>query len=453
MNDVEFIVKKYRDNPNLFFTEILGCRLWEKQLDIVNSVKNNKRTAVRSANTCGKSYVAARIVLWFLVTNPNSIVISVAPNFKQLKDVLWREIHTAYHDAKIPLGGELNQTELNISSDWYAKGVAFRDGNNDPSEGIAGYHSSSGILFLVDEASGVASKVFHAIEGGLNSNSARALYIGNPLRNSGEFADAFKSPLFNKIKISAYDTPNFTESEDEVPGLVTREGVDEMIRKYGEDSDFVRMRVKGEFPVLDTNTKIPMSLVEDAQDREEPLENGRDEVIGLDPAHMGGDATAFVYRKGFHAKVLKIMHKVDTMETVGEARRMMLEYPRAFMYVDNIGIGAGVCDRLLEIPFIQSRVFGVNVAKAAVDTEHFINLRAEGWDKCKEWLENAKLEPHESWAELSSPKYRLNSLGKEQIEGKEEMRRRGVQSPNVGDALVLTLLQPTLGAALSPMYL
>ena len=264
--------------------------------------------------------------------------------FKQLKDVIWREIHTAYNKSKIPLGGELNQTELNIASDWYAKGVSYREGT-DPAEGIAGYHSEN-ILFIVDEASGVVPKVFEAIEGSLNTDNARLLMIGNPLRNSGDFADAFKSPIFKKIKISAYDTPNLQDEGNVISGLVTKQGVQDMVRKYGEESDVVRMRVYGDFPILDTNTKIPLSIVEEAQQRDNPLEEGRDEVIGLDPAHFGTDKTAFVYRKGFYARVLKILHKVDTMATVGEARRIMMQYPRSFIHVDNIGIGAGVCDRL-----------------------------------------------------------------------------------------------------------
>ena len=448
----EELMKTYKSDPNFFFKNVLNCDMWEKQLEIVNKVKYNKRVAVRSANTCGKTYMAARLALWFLVSNKNSIVITIAPTFAQVKNVLWREIHTAYNGAGFPLGGELNQTELNISSNWYARGVGYREGK-DPAETIAGYHADN-ILFIVDEASGVAPKIFEAIEGSLNTDNARLLMIGNPLRNSGDFADAFKSPLFVKMKISAYDTPNVKEGKKIVPGLVEKEGVEEMIRKYGAESDIIRTRVHGDFPVLDTDTKIPQILVEEAQQRDKPLEDSIDEVIGLDPAHMGGDATAFVYRKGYFAKVLKIMYKTSTMEVVGEARRILTrEYPRAFMYVDNIGIGAGVCDRLMEMNRIQARVFGVNVAKAATDSEHYINLRAEGWDRCKEWLEYAKLERHESWGELSNPRYKLNSLGKEQIESKEEMKRRGVQSPNVADALILTLLEPTLGATVSPIFL
>ena len=94
----------------------------------------------------------------------------------------------------------------------------------------------------------------------------------------------------------------------------------------------------------------------------------------------------------------------------------------------------------------------MNVAKSAVDAEHFINIRAEGYDLCKDWLQKAKLERHESWAELADPRYKFNSTGREQLESKEEMKRRGVSSPNVADALVLTLVQPTLGSITAPIW-
>lgn len=441
--DVLAIVAKIKDEPEYFFKDILGVDLWEKQLAILASIKKHRRTAIRSCNSAGKTWFIARLALWFLSAYPFSVVIDTAPTHRQVENQFWRHLRSAYKQSKMNLGGKLLKTQLNIDEDWFALGFSTQGGEGGM-EAFQGWHSKN-ILVIVDEASGVNKQTFEAIEGAMAGGSVvRLVLIGNPTRNTGDFADSFKDPSYNKIHIAASDIPNVREKRQVIEGLATWEWVQEMKAKYGEDSDIYRVRVDGEFPRKNSDTLISLDSVERAIDADREL-YGDEEVIGLDPARFGDDKAAFVYRKGNFAKVLEVIDKCDTMSLAGKGKNYLKQYPEAVLRIDIIGLGAGIFDRLKEQADIAERVQGVNSAASPSDKESYVNLRAESWDDTKSWLRDAVLEKDEGFYELAGPKYKINSQGKIQLEGKDEMKKRGVKSPNVGDALVLTLSRPTEG--------
>ena len=442
--DIEEFTKHAQEDPEWFFKEVLGVELWSKEKEIVRSVRDNIRTAVRSGNSSGKTYTTARVALWFLYSFIPSVVIDTAPTHRQVENQFWREFRRAYKSSKMPLGGKLLKTQFNVDENWFAIGFSAKSGE-DGMEKFQGWHADN-ILVIVDEASGVNGPVFQAIQGALaGGKTVRLIYIGNPTRATGDFADAFKDPLFHKIHISAFDIPNVIENKLVIPGLATRDWVDSMRSKYGEDSDVYRVRVLGEFPRKDNSTLIGVDLVEQAIGADREL-FGTEEIIGLDPARFGDDTAEFVYRKGNKAKHLETIEKSDTMVLAGKAKNYLKEYPNAVIHIDIIGLGAGIYDRLKEQPDIAHRVFGVNSAMPATDKEEYVNLRMEGWAIAKAWLRDGILEPHEGWYELAAPRYKITSNGAMQLESKEDMKKRGVKSPNVGDAFVLTLQRPTEGA-------
>lgn len=517
------------DDPEYFFEEYLGTELWEKEHEIVLSIRDNRKTIIRSCHGSGKTFTVARAALWFMSAFQPAIVINTAPTFRQVANQFWREFRIAHQGAKIPLGGELFKTQFNIAEDWYAIGISTKEtpgeGSADKFQGFHGIH----LLFIVDEASGVHDSILEAIDGAMSGGIVvRLVYIGNPTRRTGRFAQSFTDSGFKKFHISAFDTPNFIKNgirseadltEEKVkkakviiPGLATPEWALEMARKYGIESDVYRVRVRGDFPLQEMDTLIGVDLVEQAIDSDQlqeikitgnttsgspiilgissnkgifpgmnisginisndatilsvdgltqlrisanvtsTLKNTTltisqifDEIIGLDVARFGDDSSAFVYRKGNFAKVLIEIYGQNTMEIAGRARLFLLEYPNAVLHVDIIGIGAGVFDRLAEQEDITNRVFGVNSALPAQETEKYINLRMEGWQNTKEWLKTANLAQHEGWYQLAKPRYKITSSGKMQLESKEDMKKRKISSPNVADALVLTHQRPTEG--------
>lgn len=442
---------RFRDDPAFFHQEVLGHEPWGKQLEISLSIRDHRNTAIRSNNGSGKTYHMAREALRFLYAyGPNAVVINTAPTWTQVENQFWRNLRDAYQKARYPLGGNLLKTKLDIDETWFAIGIANDEHNM---EGFQGWHAEA-MLVIFDEASGISPKIYEAALGAMaGGHTVRFVLIGNPTQNSGPFYDAFKDPTFNKIHISAFDTPNVKAKAQVVPGLVTHEFVEEVRAKYGEDSDVYRVRVLGEFPHRASDTLISIDLIERAFGADRELINQDDEAIGLDPARFGDDDSAFVHRKGNTAKVLEVVNGNDTMQLAGKAARYLREHPEAVLYIDVIGLGAGIFDRLREQPAIAHRVFGVNSAGKARDDAEYINIRVESWANVRDWLRDAVLEKHEGFYELAQPKYKITSAGKIQLESKEDMKKRGVASPNIGDALALTLSRPTEGENLGLVWL
>ena len=436
--------QRFRDDPAFFHREVLGYEPWAKQLEISLSVRDHQNTAIRSNNGSGKTYHMAREALRFLYAyGPDAVVINTAPTWTQIENQFWRNLRDAYNKALIPLGGKLLKTKLDIDETWFALGIA-NDENN--MEGFQGWHAKA-MLVIFDEASGISPKIYEAALGAMAGGTiVRFVLIGNPTQNSGPFYDAFKDPAYNKVHISAFDTPNVQAKKQIIPGLVTWEWVESVRKKYGEDSDIYRVRVMGNFPMHASDTLISIDAVESAFNADRELQNQDDERIGLDVARFGDDDSAFVHRQGNKAKVLEEVNGNSTMEIAGKAVRYLKEYPKATLWIDVIGVGAGVFDRLREQPEIAGRVFGVNVAGKARDDAEFINIRVESWSNVRDWLRDAILEKHEGFYELAQPKYKINSAGKLQLEAKDDMKKRGVKSPNIGDALALTLSKPTEGS-------
>lgn len=440
--DVLKLQERIANDPAFFHREVLGYEPWARQLEISESIRDHRNTAIRSNNGSGKTYHMAREGLRFLFAYYPAVVINTAPVWTQVENQYWRYFRDAYTKANYRLGGKLLKTQLNIDENWFAMGLA-----NDPDrmEAFQGWHAEN-IMVIFDEASGIAPKIYEAALGAMAGGKiVRFVLIGNPTQNSGPFYDAFRDPTFNKIRISAFDVPNVALRRQVIPGLVTHEWVEEVRKKYGEDSDIYRVRVLGEFPRQASDTLISIDAVSSAFDADRELQDQDTHKIGLDVARFGDDDSAFVDRRGNKAKVLEVVNGNSTMELAGKGARYLRVNPDATLWIDIIGIGAGVFDRLKEQPDIANRVYGVNVAGKPRDDGEFLNIRIEAWASVRDWLRDAVLERHEGFYELAQPKYKITSNGKIQLESKEDMKKRGVASPNVGDALALTFARPTEG--------
>lgn len=429
---------KIRNNPDKFFRDVLGFEPWEKQMEVMEALKNNKKVSVRSCNGAGKTYLLPRIAMWYLAAFAPAMVINTAPTWRQVENQFWRYFRKAHATAKIPLSGNLLKTKFEIDENWFAMGVSVRK-----TEDFQGWHNPN-VLVIIDEASGVSPVIFEAVNGVISGGeNTRLLLMGNPNQNQGDFHDSFTDPTFKQIHISAYDLPNVKEKRHVIPGLSTWEWVQDMKKKYGEDHDVFRIRVKGEPPIKGTDILIPVNLVADAIDAERE-EYGDDEVIGLDVARFGDDNSAFAYRKGNKAKVLEVILNNDLMDLAGRAKKYLKEFKKAKLVID-LGMGAGVYDRLKEQPDVADRVYGANFGGEPNDKENYLNMRAEAYDTAKNWLKDGILENHEDWYQLCKPKYKLTSKGQLQLEAKADMKKRGVSSPDVGDAFVLTLARRAEG--------
>lgn len=436
--------EKIRRNPEAFLENVLGVHLWEKQLEIVRAVASSRKTVIRSCHGAGKSFSAASILLWFIFAHPRSLCVVTSASFRQLEQILWREIRTAHKHSKIKLGGKMFRTRYEIDDDWYAIGISTKEPEN-----FAGFHSEN-ILLIADEASGIDDAIFEAMQGILSSGNAKLLLIGNPTRSSGYFHDAFLDPDFTKIHISAFDIPNVKERRSVIPGLTEFVWTEGMARKYGIDSDVYRIRVLGEPPAANDGSFIAVSDIEAAIDSDRDEMGEKDPVLGVDPARYGDDSTDMVERRGNKALVFKSVYSQSVTDTAGEIIAWLMKHKRGRANIDSIGIGGGVYDIVKDDPKVGHRVFAVNVARAPfgdenedaeIETkEQYAAQRDQGWAIVKEWLKTAILEKHENWYQLAKPRYKYDTRGRLKIESKDDMKKRKIPSPNTADALIVSLM-------------
>ena len=419
--------EKIRNDPEWFIEKVLCHSLWDKTREIVLSVQKHHETAVRSCHGSGKTFTAADIVHWWLCSYDDAIVVTTAPTDRQVKEILWRDIRNGALGKGLYPKDAVLEKQINLGEKWFAIGFA-----TDRQDMMQGFHSPH-LLVIVDEASGVTQPIFEAIDG---LNPERVLLLGNPLLNTGRFADDFKSPHINKIHISAHDTPNIKEHRTIIPGLITDDEVNLFRERYGEDSDVYRVRILGEFPKGDSDSLIAVDDIVRAMERVTTL-LGFEKKMGVDVARYGDDRTAILIRQAQAAIRKEVFSGQDLMTVTGHVIRIAKEEnvrPNN-IYVDVIGVGAGVVDRLREQGW---NINAVNVADKAKDTEQYANLRCELYNGVKEWLATASLPKDDDYYEMANIKYSFNSRGQMLLESKEDMKKRGLSSPDVADALALT---------------
>jgi phage terminase large subunit len=465
------ILHRYRRRPDLFAVEILGFHPWSKQVEILYSVRDNPRTAVRSCRGVGKTAIAAVVVLWFLYCYPNSRVVTTAPIFAQVKNLLWREIRGRWSAAALngtPLGGTMNTTDLQVSEEWFAIGLS----TNDPIA-FQGHHAEH-MLFVADEASGVSQDVYDAAEGFLTAEGARALLIGNGNLTSGQLYDAFgkEKAIWNCISISVFDSPNFTKEGEALPDyvlrrLVTRTFQETALRKWGENHPLYQVHVLGQFPSTADNTVFNLTDLEGAQAREwtqpvdddgQPVGKKPLTVLSVDVARFGSDETVIGIRHGQRFRILKRLPKTKVTETVGhvidEARKWDSEHDAApidYIVVDDAGVGGGVTDMLDDESDYEVRPF-LGAGKPR-DKKHFPNARCEAWFMLAEQITTVDLDDEPDLiADLIAPTWKLDKKGRRVVEPKEKTKERLGRSPDCADCCLMAFypVRDTRGTAAAP---
>lgn len=427
------VLDRCASDPDWFYENILGETLWHKQREIAFSVRDNKRTAVRSCHGAGKSFLAARIVLWWEFSHPGAIAVTTAPTYRQVQKVIWQEIRRSYKKAKYPLGGECLTTELRLDDGWYAFGLS----TDDP-DAFQGIHSYTGrVLVVLDEASGIPRDLYPAFDGVTTGDKCRLFMIGNPTDPYSAFADEFKQSDVAKFKIDAFHTPNLIEQREVIPGLVTQNWVDDKKKRWGEDHPLYVSRVLAEFPEGGDKTLYPLSWLERAQQTDYKPTNSAEVELGVDVARYGTDESVIAYRKGKRVRIFKTIRKADTMEVTGEVIKAYRQLNASIAKVDVVGIGAGVVDRLIEQGF---NVAPMGAGEASSDPERFGYMRDEWYWGFREAIENTEVDldsDEELLSQAARIQYGTDSKGRIKVESKDKMKGRGLSSPDRLEAVLL----------------
>jgi hypothetical protein len=395
--------------------------------------------AVRSGHGIGKTAVEAWAILWFLTLHMYSRVPCTAPTGHQLDDVLWPEVNywlqrSIFRDALV-----WSKTRLAVrghEESWFA---VPRSANKP--ENLQGFHAEH-CMFVVDEAPGVEQEIMDVVEGALTNAGARLLMCGNPTKLSGTFYNAFHKDrrLYRTFAFSSIDSP-----------LVSEEYAQRIADKYGVESDVYRVRVLGKFPKGTPDTFIRLDAVEGAVTREVKPEGPYQ--IGVDPARYGDDSSVICYRRGYHVFPLEGFHGINTTRLAGEVARLVREIRETdpdsgtiTVNVDDTGVGGGVTDQLEE----YERELDIEVMPQSfggAGDEDYDDQAAAMWGYIKELLPELDLpDDQELVSELTTRKYTVKPNGKIKLERKEDMKKRGLTSPDHGDALALCLWESDSGS-------
>lgn len=488
------ILKRYRKNPLFFVRDELGIPidawrddkppkswspggpmpLWSKQREILQALVDHRKVAVKSGHGVGKTFIAGLSAI-YLAYVWHCVGLTTAPTFRQVRRALWGEIHWMFNNAKNPLGGKMNQVSLDLGDKWFVEGFA----TDKPMENITGIHEEN-VFVIVDEAGGVPDLTFEAIEGILTSENSFVLYIGNPINAEGPFADAFKpnSP-FHKVTISCYDCPNVKYASNIYPKLTSYKWVKEKETKWGTQSNMFKIRVLGEFPDENRDTLIPIRYIESALQRGIDGTMAPDRIMGfgLDVARQGSDSSVFgaKYESGLF-RILEMTNKKRETETAGQMKVLydqfspkpirdlrevekMLgknpdkikqeeEQPVPPINVDDIGVGGGVVDMLIEDEY---PVNGINVGEKpdpfediSEKPELFLNKRAQYFWKLRTLFMNERvaIEDDELAFELSKIRVEFLRSGKIKIVDKDTLKKappEGIgRSPDRAECMMLT---------------
>jgi hypothetical protein len=459
----ELTPSPYLGDPVGWVHDKLGEFLWSKQRQILESLRDNRYTAVQSCHGAGKSFVSSRAVAWWLSTKTagDAFAVTTAPTAPQVSAILWREIRKAHKKGELHgyiTQGTIPEWKL---ADGESIGYGRKPADYDQSA-FQGIHSRYPII-VIDEGGGVPKSLFDAVDALATNSDARVLCIGNPDDPSSHFAkicqpgsgwnvikiDALESPLFTREACEPFpelvalmeseEIPFSTEEvpEELLPMLVSPMWVAERIKRWGAKSPIFEAKVRGLFPEIGDDILITPRMIREAQERSLNPENWK--VLGVDVARFGTDRTIFCIRSGPVARIKKDFAKLDTVEVttkvLGTAKAERIDEIR----VDGVGIGGGVVDQ------ISAKGFDVIDMQAGGSPENgdlFMNARAEWYWYLRQRFETGQIdldpEDDELAAQLGAIHYAYDAKGRIKIESKQDMKKRGMPSPDRADALMLT---------------
>ena len=393
------------------------------------------------------SALVGMIVDWAMSTCAETRVVVTANTESQLRTKTWPEIAKWVRLAEnadwfaVPA---MSMYEKAHEKSWRADASPWSENNT---ESFAGLHNEGKrIVLIMDEASGISDKVWEVAEGAMTDSNTEILWLafGNPTRNTGRFRECFGSQkhLWKTRQIDS----RLVEGTN-------REYLDEMVNTYGEDSDFVRIRVRGVFPRAGTTQFIGSDVVELAATRDDAGASIYDAlVLGVDVARFGDDESVIFIRKGRDGRThppLKF-RGLDTMQLAARVAEQAAFYRADAVFVDGGGVGGGVVDRLrqLRVPNVFDIQFGGSSDRSMPGAEQtvYANKRAEMWGWTREWLKGGTIpDDQDMRQQLEGCEYGYVLLhGREAValEKKSDMKKRGLSSPDIADALALTFAYP-----------
>ena len=472
---IEDSIPIWKDNPVQFCREVLLFEPDEWQNVVMGDIKNHAKVAVKSGQGVGKTGIEACALLWFLTCYPEARIVATAPTKQQLNDVLWSEVSKWMNKSPL-LCQVLKWTKTYIYVVGYEKRWFAVARTATKPENMQGFHEDN-MLFIVDEASGVADPIMEAIVGTLSGANNKLFMCGNPTRVSGTFYDAFTvdRSIYKCHTVSSRNSPR-----------TNKENIASMERKYGPESNVVRVRVDGEFPMQEDDVFIPISWLEGSckmqmsdatakafgvhrsEDGElQPVDvSGVTNIeIGCDVARFGDDKTCIGYKVNECVKIYKKYNGQDTTWTAGNVAKLYADLKKRFGYKDKIpikvddgGVGGGVVDILNSYKRTDPKLYAdmeivpVNFGQPIKNHKYYADTTTFMMGIVRELIapfdDNGNVhkaevilpDDNDLIGQLSTRKYAFISNGKQRVESKKDMKERGLTSPDEADCILLVCL-------------
>lgn len=394
------------------------------------------KSAVASGHGVGKSAFVAWLIMFLMSTRADTRGVVTANTQFQLEDKTWPEL-AKWHNLA------LNKHWFT----WSATGFVFSaypeekqknykttaaTVSEQKTEAFAGLHNEGKTVFVIfDEASGIPGKIWEVSEGALTDGEGFFFSFGNPTRPDGEFADCFDkhASIYRHRHVDSREVSH-----------TNKQALRGIIAKYGEDSDEVKVRIRGLFPAQSFNGFISTDIVNDAMKRELISDSMAGLIMAIDVARFGNDSSVIGFRQGRDARSIeKKKFKGLSLVKLSEIAMREADIHRPDMIVvEATGVGSGVIDIMRDRGY---KVTEVHPGAAAHDPNLYINRRAEYWSLMRDWLYEEGCIPEDPalFTQLTTILYTLDRHEQRvKLEPKEEMKKRGLESPDDADMLALT---------------
>lgn len=480
-------IERARREPDFYAYEVFGLRIWSAQTEALCSWRDNRRTSFRSCNGIGKSVLGGVGVLWLGSLWEDTLILTTATTFSQVRGQVWNEIHALAQDARIPLGAELLSTEIRWPHKSRAIGITAPAHDVSKMQGYRGRGNKARTFILADEAGGISAAILEGLNSMLTGEDSHLLLDGNPTDPTSEFKRTFDRAGVSKIHVSAFTSPNFTRfgiTIDDIRrdtwrakitgplpfgGLISPQWVAELYEKVGKDETNPEWiaRVLGEFPVSNASGLVPSHWYDAAValGHLTPVERAEVEQVtgrwpdmprraGCDVGRSEmGDPSVITTRRGVYCRsAVRVLRGYDSIATARALQEVATEERCDLSNIDEGGVGAGVVDQARAIGMsVNGCMFGASARSA----ERFANFRAEEFMALRDRFHDAYRasrgepvipgivleQPDEMLGEeLATIRWSEDARGRTVIEPKDETKKRlpKQRSPDRADAMMLT---------------
>jgi hypothetical protein len=398
--------------------------------------------AVASGHGIGKTACIAWILIWFLSTRDHPQVVVTAGKKEQLMGKTWRELakwlKMAYNGHWFVWSATKIEHVL-FPETWNAQAIAW---SKHAPENFAGTHEKH-VLVIFDEASAIDDVIWEVTDGAMTTPGAIWIAFGNPTKNSGRFFDCFNK--LRKMWITM-------QVDSRTAKKANRRLLDSWVETYGEDSDFVKVRIRGVFPAAGDLQFIGNDIVQAAMEREVPdrLFKKYGKVLAVDVARHGSDQTVFCKRQGRKVFPFRRLRIKDLMKIAALVAEEINDWQPDAVFIDATGMGWGVVDRLHQMGYTQ--VIGIQTGEKAFAENRYFNRRAELWGAMKDFIASGAQLPddRELETDLTGIEYGFDGKQRYVLETKEDMKERGLDSPDSADALALSFASPVAPTKAKP---